>query len=31
MCSDGKPNDDTIGYFPRHEFYLADFVEALEI
>jgi hypothetical protein len=31
MFGDGKPNDDTIKYFAKHEFYLADSVKHLEI
>jgi hypothetical protein len=31
MFGDGKLNDDTIKYFAKHEFYLADSVESLEI
>jgi hypothetical protein len=31
MFGDGKLNDDTIKYFAKHEFYLADSVENLEI
>ena len=31
MFGDGKLNDDTIRYFAKHEFYLADTVENLEI
>jgi hypothetical protein len=31
MFEDGHLNDDTIKYFAKHEFYLADSVENLEI
>jgi hypothetical protein len=31
VFGDGKLNDDTIKYFAKHEFYLADSVENLEI
>jgi hypothetical protein len=31
MFGDGKLNDDTIRYFAKHEFYLADPIKSLEI
>jgi hypothetical protein len=31
MFGDGKRNDNTIKYFAKHEFYLADSVENFEI
>jgi hypothetical protein len=31
MFGDGKLNDDTVKYFAKHEFYLADSVKNLEI